>query len=398
MHIHVLGLGAIGCLVAHHLRRALPSRHTITVLHRNLEKAKAAGNSIIVEANGVAIAAEGFEHDVNRIQYQSQPPHGQDTTNRRGVKVSTQPLNQVPIESLIVCTKTVDTRGAINSLLPRLSSNSTIVLMQNGMGTYENLTQTIFRNPLERPHFVLVSINHGAFLKKQFHVVHRGLGNIFFGIVPDTNGRDFEASQPALNLNDIALTTAEDPQAQRYLSLRNTVAALLGLQSLNAQWRPIYDVQMMMRRKVVVNSVINPLTALLNCQNGEVLRHPWGQGICRRICHEAAAVFKAQWEAEIKAAKQAGQTVPDERYPRILTEAALREECERVARVTADNFSSMLIDVRLGRRTEISNMNGYLLNLAKTHKISLPTNLLLANLIHLREAITPHSSLPGSSL
>ena len=173
------------------------------------------------------------------------------------------------------------------------------------------------------------------------------MGDIKFGIVPDANGRNFEASLPSLKLDDITPNTLDDLDAARYLSLRNTVAALSSLRTLEAHWEPIYDVHMAMRRKVVVNAVINPLTALMDCTNGEALNHTWGKRICRLICEEASKVFQAQWYAEVQAAKRAGQTVKEEKFPGELTASALEDECHRIANITSTNYSSMLIEPSL---------------------------------------------------
>ena len=392
MHIHVVGLGSIGCLVAHHLRQSLPLRHTISLLHKNFRSAEAIrrrGGAITVESRGVSVETGAFRHEVVDLQT---VPALDPAPDAALVEIpGTAPTyafdSQAPIESLIVCLKTISTPGAISQLLPRLSSSSTIVLMQNGMGVYEHLVETFFRNAAERPHFVLASINHGALTKRPLHIVHTGNGFINFGIVPDGAGRDFEASRPTLNLNDITPNTPDDPHSERYLSLRNTIAALSSLRTLNCTWNPIYDVHMAMRRKLVVNSVINPLTAVLDCRNGEILKHQWGQNICRQVCREASAVFHAQWKDEISAARSAGKDVASAEFPAVLSAMSLQDECQTVAKLTATNTSSMLADVRMGRTTEIKNINGYLLRLGNLHKIYMPANKMLFDIIRLRENI-----------
>ncbi|KZT04218.1 uncharacterized protein LAESUDRAFT_715747 [Laetiporus sulphureus 93-53] len=128
-----------------------------------------------------------------------------------------------PIESLIVAVKAQSAIQGIMNLLPRISSNSTIVLLHNGMGVYENLIKAVFRNREQRPNVVVSVNNHGAFLKQEGHVVHTGVGDIKLGIVPDPKGRDFEVSldtslpkeDQKLSLDDIAPLSG-DPLAQRY--------------------------------------------------------------------------------------------------------------------------------------------------------------------------------------
>ncbi|PSR76662.1 hypothetical protein PHLCEN_2v8259 [Hermanssonia centrifuga] len=389
MRIHILGLGPIGCLVAYHLRRTLPARHPITIIHKTQRMAvmaRQAGNIITMETSGVTITANDFDQE-------TADPHDEMLPVRNSKSTSTNPAFApksnvtTPIESLIVCVKAHKTLTAIRDLLPRISKDSTIVLVQNGMGVYEHLIQNLFRNQEQRPHFVLASVNHGAWLKEYLHVVHAGAGDLTFGIVPDYHGRQFEASLPDLNLDDITPNTHNDPSANHYLSLRNTIAALSSLSVLNTSWKSMYDTHMTMRRKVVVNAVINPLTALLNCRNGDVLAHKSGQNICRNVCQEASNAFQAQWKSELKDASNAGHDVGDAQFPEALSAASLVLECKRVAELTRFNYSSMLMDVRRARDTEILFLNGYLLGLGRKHNIYMPANNLLMNMMDLRSRI-----------
>lgn len=395
MRIHLVGLGPIGCLLAHHLRQALPPKHAIAVVHKTAARAvqaRLAGNTIKFETGGVVVESKGFEHEV----FDPHDPEMQPSAPGRLTQAGRIHSANDPIDALILCTKANHTVPTISALLPRLSARSTIVLMQNGMGVYEMLVDKLFRNPELRPHFVLAAISHGATLKQYGHVVHRGAGSITFGAVPDSNGRNFEAHAPNLSLDDVTPNTPDDPHASRYLSLRNTLAALSSLESLKASWRPIYDVHMAMRHKVVVNSVVNPLTALMGCRNGDILRSASGREIIRNVCHEASDVFRAQWRAEVEAMRERGADVGGAVFPVELETEALRQSCVGVVEGTAGNYSSMLRDVQQGRGTEVQFMNGYLVRLGRQYKVSTPTTKLLLRLIDMRTkiALPPDTDTP----
>ena len=214
------------------------------------------------------------------------------------------------------------------------------------------------------------------------HVVHAGVGGIQFGVFPE-HGIDFEASYPRMTLDDLG---GGDP---RFGTLRQTVAALTGMAALNVDWQSFYTTQMALRRKVVVNAVINSLTALMDCKNGAVLAHQSGRAICERVCLEAANAFRAQHAADLRQSGTSSRDRPVE-FPYQLTKDALIQEVERVAQVTANNYSSMLMDIKRGRTTEIGFMNGYLCDLGKRHNVQMPTNSLLMRLIDLRTRIPVH--------
>ncbi|KZT02429.1 ketopantoate reductase-like protein [Laetiporus sulphureus 93-53] len=396
MHIHVLGYGAIGTLVAHHLRATLPLKHLVSVIHKTPALAYQAS-----EAGGIKVERDGVVQFQKHILHESPDPY--DDYNPK----------PSPIESLIVAVKAQSAIQGIMSLLPRISSNSTIVLLHNGMGVYENLIKAVFRNREQRPNIVVSVNNHGAFLKQEGHVVHTGVGDIKLGIVPDPKGRDFEVSldtslpkeDQKLSLDDITPLSG-DPLAQRYVSLRNTITALTSAEQLNASWQPIYDVQVAMRCKLAVNAVVNPLTALLNCKNGELFEHPEALRLSKRLCAEASIVFWAQWEQEVwaKRPRDAGDAHEDadkpnsQDFPRELSAERLMLECERVAKLTSDNVSSMLVDVRRGRQTEIEYISGYLFRMAQRYKVPIPVTAAILDLMRLRSKLPIDKPLPLNSV
>ena len=120
------------------------------------------------------------------------------------------------------------------------------------------------------------------------------------------------------------------------------------------------DFQRQQFLKLLVNAVINPITALTRRQNGVILS-PALKSTVERIVAEAVAVAAAEGLA-------------------ILEEEAL-ELVFSVAEKTAANTSSMLQDVLRGKETEIEAINGYLVREAKKHRIALPVNEALYGMV-----------------
>ncbi|KAF8141738.1 ketopantoate reductase PanE/ApbA C terminal-domain-containing protein [Boletus edulis] len=282
------------------------------------------------------------------------------------------------IEALFVTTKAQNTTGAISRMLPRLTPRSTIVLLQNGMGIYEDLVEKLFRNPESRPHFIIASNIHGAWLKSPLHVVHAGVGDIEFGIIPDSRGRDFEVSlsdeskplhERELSLDDIAR------QGEPYYAEYSTL-----LDGLSCKWRRMSDVQRAMRKKLVVNSVVNPLTAILGCRNGALFK----DGASKRM--RSWKLIHMPVLGSLAPDAERSQA-PLGRMPHELQADMLGQEVKRVAQLTRGNISSMLSDIRKGRPTEISFLNGYLVRLGKQYGVPMPVNSALLNMVNMRSAI-----------
>ncbi|KAF8346908.1 ketopantoate reductase-like protein [Amanita rubescens] len=341
MHFHIVGLGAVGRLISHHLRRTIHPSNSISIIHRTPSHARRflINNSatINIERDGVLTGSTGYHSELFE--------HKMSYSEGRGW------VPDLPqIESLIVVTKAHQVFTTVQGLLPRLSPNATIVLLQNGMGVYENLIHKLFPNVEHRPHFVLCSNTHGVFIKRDV-AVHTGVGRLEFGIVPDPTGRDFEASLP---------------QRKRTASM----------EELRVSWNPTSEMHVAMRRKLVVNAAINTLTALMGCRNGEILRSDAAKGFIMKICMEAERVFAAEHAAEIGGMlgefSKEGFNPDDfnvDRLPMGLTRASLYDEVLRVAGATYGNISSMLLDVRNGKPTELEYITGYLLMLGQTYGV-----------------------------
>lgn len=110
--------------------------------------------------------------------------------------------------------------------------------------------------------------------------------------------------------------------------------------------------------------MINPLTALKDCRNGDLRDFPQEIGA---ICHEVAAVMQREG---------------------IHTSAEnLLLYVNQVIESTADNISSMLQDIRAQRHTEIDYITGFLLNRARAHGLSVPENARLFEQVKRKENI-----------
>ena len=104
--------------------------------------------------------------------------------------------------------------------------------------------------------------------------------------------------------------------------------------------------------KSIVNSAINPVTAIANRKNGALIEGPLNER-ARKICEEGMRVAE---KCEI-----------------ILPENPWKKTMEIIT-LTSDNESSMLQDVKKGRKTEIDSINGEISRLGKNKNIETPEN------------------------
>jgi len=126
------------------------------------------------------------------------------------------------------------------------------------------------------------------------------------------------------------------------------------LTSAHFDVRIVDDARSLIWGKLVINSAINPLTALLRVPNGELLERPTAREMLRVLAYETAQVAEAE-----------NISLP---FPDPVAAA------EDVALKTASNRSSMLQDILRGAPTEIDAICGAIVDIARKHDISTPAN------------------------
>ncbi|MDO3678164.1 ketopantoate reductase family protein [Paenibacillus ehimensis] len=215
----------------------------------------------------------------------------------------------------------------------RMSPSAWIVCLQNGIGHLETLTPYV---PAER--LISAVTTEGAMISAAGEAVHTGSGTTWIGAAGEERAEVSEIAQKNLVY---------------WLQLAGFSASV----SKNISSR--------IWQKLLINAVINPLTALLRVPNGELLSLPEAGELMRALYEEGVALARAL---------------------DIRLEPDLWEQLLEVCRRTANNSSSMLQDMAAGRRTEIDAITGGLLREAERGGIALPTHLTVYRLIKAAEA------------
>lgn len=224
---------------------------------------------------------------------------------------------------LLVTLKAWQVSDAVKGLVSSLSPATPVLLLHNGMGTVEELKS--LPNPL-----LMGTTTHAA----------RRDGNVIIHV--------------ASGITHIGPARAQDGE---FSYLADTLQMALPDVAWHNTIRPA------LWRKLAVNCVINPLTALRNCKNGDLRDVPEE---IEKIAREVAAVI--------------------EREGHHISADELIAYVHQVIESTAENISSMLQDVRAMRHTECDYITGYLLRRARAHGIAVPENARLFDLIKRKES------------
>jgi 2-dehydropantoate 2-reductase len=213
------------------------------------------------------------------------------------------------ITALLVCTKAWATEDAVRSVAHRLSEQTQVVLLGNGMGLAERVLPLIGDAAL-----ILGSTTAGC-LRSDRNTLHlSSTGTTYLGPA----GAD---SNPPAWL----------PLWQRSLT--------------QCHWQ--HDIRSILLAKTAVNAVINPLTALHQVKNGALLQP-------ELLSSTEAAITEVQ-----RLLTAADETVIADALP-----GRVNDICQ----ATSENDSSMKVDLARGNPTEIEWILGWLL----THLVSEP--------------------------
>ncbi|OCL13482.1 2-dehydropantoate 2-reductase [Glonium stellatum] len=331
--IYILGVGSIGKLFAHSLAKSSSAPPVTLLLHRpelavDCDKA---GGCIEVVKNGSADKQCGFQTEV---------------ILQKGGDTSTHEI----ITNLIVVTKAQATVPALQPLKHRLTNESTILFLQNGLGVTEEVTARIFPNPSSRPQYLAGITTHGAYPTAPFSIVHAGIGTATVGafLPPEDSG------QQGIIVED---PVASIPANSRYLIQQILKAPALAATAVTPE-------QLLRARleKLVINATVNPLTVIFNRHNGQLFGRPPIRVLIQRLLTEVSAVIRALINYK-------GNTM-DSRF----SEPALEKHVERVATFNSKGINSMLQDVRAGKETEIDYINGYIVARGAELGIQCPHN------------------------
>jgi 2-dehydropantoate 2-reductase len=323
MRFDIVGGGAIGLLYGARLALA---GHPITVWTRTAEQAeRLADDGIELVSQGTMMIAEV---DASPLKDWNRNAAHHDDPNR----------------VILVTVKQTQLTAALLEQLSFLAAEDTIVIgLQNGIGHEERLTQA-----LPHAHVMTGVTTEGALRHGPRTVEHTGEGALAIGEPFGDEGRISASSgEPIERMKPFELEI-------RHKMLLNAFSkAGIAVELSNEMNNRVFY-------KLLVNAVINPLTALFDVRNGELPKHPRRAALMRKLYEETNQVLIA-----------AGMNGDEDRWQQVL------QVCER----TASNISSMLADVQAGRQTEIEWINGSVCRLAARHGLQAPLNASMVQLV-----------------
>ncbi|KAH6619902.1 ketopantoate reductase PanE/ApbA C terminal-domain-containing protein [Boeremia exigua] len=388
--VHILGVGNVGTFIAHAIR-GVPNPPPVTLLLPSLGRLNAWRDSpqrLALVTDGDTELRDGFDAElaIPRLRF-----HGKEV-DLAAADGAHQPLDgeaTTPISSLVVCSKAPVVLQGLAAVRHRLTKDSVVLFMQNGMGIVDDVNREIFPDPATRPHYMLGINSHGlhALPATPFTTVHAGFGTIALGILP--HERDRNPASPyaprAPMLPHTANTTPPPPPPPPHdpssppptpastpwtPNARYLLRTLLRTPSLSATPFSPPDLLQLQLEKLAVNCVINPLSVLLDARNGAILYNYALTRTMRLLLAELSAVI-------LKLPELA-------HLPNVASRFApgrLETLVVGVAQRTSGNVSSMLADARRGVQTEVEWLNGWVVRKGEEVGVQAVVNFAVAQLV-----------------
>lgn len=310
MNILVFGLGAVGTVFAVCL--------------------KAAGHPVY------GITKEKYIEKLKNKTLKIKGLFGQKEVQLDNIFTSASGIKDLKIDLVIVSVKAYDTETAISQIKPILD-DAVVLLAQNGYGNYEIATSL-----LGRERVILSRIIFGVKL------IDTGFAEV------TVFGDDVIIGQPDRAVPDEKLREIAE------------VFTNAGIPT-----RVSGDVYAILWDKIIYNSALNPLGAILECSYGELAQNEETRSIMNKIIEE---IFNV---AKLRGIKLNWQTPED----------YIRYFYEKLVPPTRDHFPSMYYDIKQGKKTEIDSLNGAIVKLAREANISVSVNEIILNLIKAKEKL-----------
>lgn len=243
---------------------------------------------------------------------------------------ATDDPSDLPFSDLaLILVKSHQTQRAAEQAAKILNTNGVVVTLQNGLGNFEKIARAV---------------------GKKRTVV----GMTYLGAYMIEAGKVRCAAQGKTHLG---LRRHLEPHLHKIADLFNAAGIETEL---------THNIESLIWSKLLVNAVINPLTALLEVKNGDLLADPRIRQIFVAGVEEVAEVARAQ-------------AIP-------LLHDDVVEYALTVCKMTGENRSSMLQDILRGAPTEIDAICGAIVEIGRNSGVSTPVNEFLLKQIKLKEA------------
>lgn len=309
MNVLVFGLGALGAVYSCFLKE---KGHRVVGLAREPVVK-------VISEQGVKVTGIWGEHAAELDEVVSGLEQIQDSA----------------FDLVLLPVKSFATEDAARQIAKVLSPDTYVLLLQNGYGNFEAAAKYI-------PEEKLI------------------LGRVIFGAETMAYG----VSKVTVIADDVVLGSPKKLIDMQVLENFARTFREVGIPT-----RASEQVMKYVWSKIIYNSALNPLGAILEVSYGELAEVKESKQLMDRIIREIFTLLSAMQQETMW---------PD-------AEAYLQDFYGKLVPATASHHASMLQDIQNGKRTEIDALNGAVVELGKKYRVSTPVNEMITMLVKAKE-------------
>ncbi|MBQ1203468.1 MAG: ketopantoate reductase family protein [Loktanella sp.] len=290
----------------------------------------------LVNARADVVVFDPWEDHVNAINRDGLRITTKIGEERIALRAFSDPAGIGNCDIVIPFVKTGQTRAMMRLAVPVMTDNTLVATFQNGIGNVEAIRSVW---PAQRIAYGLTT------LTSELH----GPGHIEASL--STRGESF------LWVTD---GVPQEPE-RRLCHLLSGVHAKVELDD---------NIDIRIWKKLVINCCYNPVCALFDCSVGDVIKLPSALSLFEQLTRELTAAAIAN-----------GVPLSYEKAMRYLAE---------VGQAAARHVPSMVMDLRMGKATEIDALNAAVVALGEQHGIATAGHRVIVDLIRMKECLTAH--------
>ncbi|KAF4952099.1 hypothetical protein FSARC_12731 [Fusarium sarcochroum] len=271
-------------------------------------------------------------------------------------EIRTDQTDRSHIDQLVVTGRGFEAVKAVASVKDRVDENTSICLLNDGMGVLERVREEVFKGTHSEPNFYLGHMSHAL----RFN---RNRGSV----------KQLKAGRTVLTKADAVLEAAKDAHAT--VDQLNLMQSLKHVKLLKASLSTYEQWLQFKLPAMMFTAAVEPVCVLLDIPYNGMLTNRSAQRMMNELLDEMALVTgnlpEAQGSAELLA---------------FLRGEGLKKFCYRRITGKANAPSDLLMRIGKGLQTDINYQNGYFLQRARVLGIHTPTNELMVHMIKAKRA------------
>lgn len=252
-----------------------------------------------------------------------------DNSTKNYKVTATTDSNEIgTVDLAIVFVKAYATENALANCKSIIGPNTILMTLQNGLGH-----DTIFTKYANPDNIIIGNTNQGSSRINNYSIRHSGLGDTFFGVISG-------------NVNRFEEIRAEFEKCGFPCKLSDTVKQII--------WN-----------KLMINASSSVLSGVLGMPQGYVESNPYAWNMAKKLITEMCATATADG------------------YP--FDSAEQIDRIQKHLQAAPDGLTSIYNDLKSGNPTEVSFINGAVVDIAKKLNVPVPTHEIIVDMVHAME-------------